>query len=156
MKDNGHAPIKYDKEAFAIAGKIYDGVVDSGTLGAINEIKGLQSTGFGNDTNKDPYMLFTPNSSSSSSTDDAQKKSGGVLDPFGNLIDDQKVVENVEEVLPTIDDYELNANSDIQDRPSASIFDIISVRYIKSGYPVLLKQRAPASTTTNDKELNQK
>jgi hypothetical protein len=155
MKDNGHAPIKYDKEAFAIAGKIYDGVVDSGTLGAINEIKGLQSTGLGSDSNKDPYMLFTP-SSSSSTSDEAQKKNGGVLDPFGNLIDDQKVVENVEEVLPTIDDYELNANSDIQDRPSASIFDIISVRYIKSGYPVLLKQRAPASTNSNNTELNQK
>jgi hypothetical protein len=134
---------------------MYDGMAGSGMLGALNSVgmSGGSGAGLAPDDIKDPYMQLTPNATSSDAAG-AQKAGNNIFDPFGTLVSDNEVIEEVEEVLPTIDDYELNANSDIQDRPQTSIFDIISVRYLKSGYPVLLKQRAPASK--KEEVLNQK
>ena len=159
MKDHGHAPIKYDKEALSVVGKIYDGVVESGSLDAMNEIRGLNSASsrLENEQSQDSYMKFTPNATSSDAGNVAPKNNN-IFDPFGSLVDNEEEIalENLEDVMPKIDDYDLNANSDVQNNPSASIFDIISSRYMKTGYPVLLKNRAPASQPKTGEEMNQK
>jgi hypothetical protein len=142
LKQHNQPPLRLNQQAANCAGSAFDQAISGGMMPALQRAQELNGGNKLGEGIKDPYMMFTPNAAPETS-DSGSKKSEGVDFGFGDFSDntDRSIaMSEPEEVLVGLEEYDV-AVEDIHKKPSVSIFDIISNRYIKSGYEQLLKNK---------------